>query len=115
MDDIGEGGLQHERARLDVDRPRIEAREVEQILEQPAEPLALLDADPEQLVAHLIRELAFAVVERLDDSVDRRRRRPQLVRGDCDEIQLELVELDELLVQASALDGDRHPLGDELE
>jgi hypothetical protein len=37
------------------------------------------------------------------------------VRCDGDEIQLQLVELDQLLVQLRALDGDRDPLGDELE
>ena len=45
------------------DRPyrrRVEAREVEQLLKQAAEPLALLDADPEQLVAQLRRELVAA-------------------------------------------------------
>ena len=37
------------------------------------------------------------------------------MRSDGDEVQLELVELDQLLVQLRPLDGDRDPLGDELE
>ena len=55
-------------------------------------------------------ELGPALGERLEDAVDRRRRRPQLVRGDGDEVALELVELDRLLVEPGALDRDRDPL-----
>ena len=37
------------------------------------------------------------------------------MRGNGDEVQLQLVELDQLLVQLGPLDCDRDPLGDELE
>ena len=43
VDDVRQGGSQYERPRLDVDRSRVEPREVEQLLEQPPEALALLD------------------------------------------------------------------------
>ena len=114
VDDVRQRGLQHHRPRLDVDRARVEPRQVEQVLEQPAQALALLDADPEQLVPQLVRQLLAAIGERLEDPVDGRGRGPQLVRGDGDEVQLQLVELHQLLVHARALDRDRHPLGDEL-
>ena len=104
-----ERGLQHDRPRLDGDRARVETREVEQLLEQPPQPLALLDPDAEQLVAQLLGQLRAAVGERLEDAVDGGRRRAQLVRGDGDEVQLELVELDQLLVQLRALDRRSRP------
>ena len=112
---LGERGLQHQRPRLDGDRARVETREVEQLLEQPPETLALLDADADQLLSHLLVQLRASVGERLEDAVDGGRRGAQLVRGDGDEVQLQLVELDELLVQLRPLDGDRDSLGDDLE
>ena len=94
---------------------RVEAREVEQLLEQAPQALALLDPDAEQLLAEIVGQLRPALGERLEHAVDGGGRRAQLVRCDGDEVQLELVELDELLVQPGALDRDRDALGDELE
>jgi hypothetical protein len=113
--DLGERAPQHERPRVDLDRLRVEPREVEQLLEQPTQADPLLVADADQLAPCLLRQLVTAGVEGREDAVHRGRRRPQLVRGDGDEVQLQLVELDDLLVQARALDRERDPLGDELE
>ena len=115
VDDVGEGRLQHDRPRLDGDGARVETREVEQLLEQRPETLALLDADAQQLLAQLLVQVRAPLGQRLEYAVDGGRRRAQLVRGDGDEVQLQLVELDQLLVQLRPLDGDRDPLGDELE
>ena len=115
MDDVRQSSLQHHRPRLDVDGARVEARQVEQLLQQPTQALALLDPDVEQLLAELVRQAGAAFLQRLEHPIDRGGRRPQLVRGDRDEVELQLVELDQLLVQLRPLDRDRDPLGDELQ
>ena len=77
--DLFERRAHYERLRIDLDRARVEAREVEELLEQAAEALALLDAGAEQLVAHLRRELVAATLERREDAVNGGRRSTQLV------------------------------------
>jgi hypothetical protein len=54
-------------------------RQIEELLEQAPQPLALLHTCPQQLVPELRRELVAAGGERREDAVHRRRRRPQLV------------------------------------
>jgi len=98
FDDIRQNGLQHDRPRLDCDGARVESRQVEQLLEQPAEPLALLDPDAKQLLLQFVRQRAAAAGQGLEHPVDGSRGRPELVRGDGDEVELELIELDELFV-----------------
>ncbi len=61
--DVRQRGLQHDGPRLDVDGPSVEAREVEQLLEQPPQALALLDADAEQLLPQLLTQLRPAIAQ----------------------------------------------------
>ena len=77
--------------------------------------LALLDAYAKQLLSQVLAALPAAIRERLEHAVHRRGRRPQLVRGDRDEVELQLVEPDRLLVQLRALHGECDAFGDELE
>ena len=91
----------------------VEARQVEQLLEQPPQALALLDTDAQQLSARVLVQLPVALQQRLQDAVDGRSRSSQLVRRDRDEARPQLVELHRLLVEPRTLDRKRDPVGDQ--
>jgi hypothetical protein len=92
--------------RVDLDCVRLEAGEVEQLLDQLREPGALL---VDRLLEHLHllgAQLVPPAVQRDGGSVHRGRGRAQLVRGDRDELVANGVELTELLVEERALDAE---------
>ena len=107
--------MQHERLGSDANAARVQPREVQQLLEQPAQTVALLVGNLQQLLAELGLELVAALDRRRERAVHRRRRRPQLVRRHRDEVRLQLVEHDHLLVQSRALSGERDTFRDEAE
>ena len=112
--DLAQDARQNERPRHHPDRASVEAREIEQLLDQTSHPVGLLVRHLDQLLARLRRELE-PLDERRQRAVDRRRRRAQLVRRDRDEVQLQLVELPRLLVKPRTLDRERNALRDELQ
>ena len=113
-DDLAQDARQHERRRLDADPTCVEARQVEQLLEQSPQALALLDTDSQQLSAQVLVQLPVALQQRRQDAVHGRGRRSQLVRRDRDEVRLQLIELHRLLVEPRTLDRKRDPVGDQL-
>ena len=104
-------GPQLDLLRADPDRGCVEPRHVEQLLDEPAHPLRLLVERLLQLCGLLRREVTLG--ERCGQPVDRRRRRAQLVRRECDEIALKLRQPHNLLVRKGAIDRDRGPGGDD--
>src|SRR5207253_2337566 len=102
---------QDDRLRVERDRARIEPGEVEELLDQPRHPLRLLPERVLELGAHRAVELAGAQGRK--DPVHRGRRRPQLMRRDGDEVELQLVEAERLFVDTRTLDRQRSALGDE--
>ena len=76
--DLLEDAAQDERTGRDHDRLRVEAREVEQLLEQPPQPVGLVVRDLEQLLTSPLREVR-ARAEGGEGAVHRRGRRAQLV------------------------------------
>ncbi len=115
LDDLLEHLAQHERLGVDRHRVRVQPREVEQLVDQPPHAVGLLPGRSLELAANVVVERSLALAQRRQDPVDGGRRCPQLVRGDGDEAQLQLVEGDHLVVDAGLLDRDGEPLGDELE
>ena len=83
--------------RGDADAPGVEAREVEQLLGEVAQPHALLEERRPELVELLARRARRRARTCARDSVHDRDRRAELVRGDRDELILELVDPPELL------------------
>ena len=81
---------------------RIELREIEHLVDEPREPLALLQDDGEETRALGFVE-AGIVVQDLGEGADRGQRRAQLVRDGGDEIVLEPVELLQPLVGGAQL------------
>src|SRR5207249_9824229 len=76
---------------------RLEAREVEQLLDERAEPPGVLEERGPELDELLARHLVATPRQRLGRAVDDRRRRPEPVRRDRDEPSLQPVQAAELL------------------
>ena len=90
-------GLELPRQRAQVDRhhrqpqvPGVDAREVEQVVDEPQEPVGVAPHALEQLALHRRHRLGQP---RLDGRGDERERRAQLVRDVGEELALEPVEL----------------------
>ena len=113
LDELLDHAAEHDRLGPHPQRARIEARQVEQLLDQPAHPVRLLPRRLLELRTHVRLELARAQCR--ERAVHGRRRRAQLVRRDSDEVQLQLVEPPCLLVQTRPLDRERDTIRDELE
>ena len=73
---------------------RVELREIEDVADEPLEPLGLGAITSSDCLAQL-RILGDALAERLHVAADRRQRRPQLVRDGHEEVPLQLVGLRE--------------------
>ena len=86
---------------LDVHAPGVEARQVEEILRQPLEPVDLLAHRLEELRA--CRLVEVLVGQQLEESAEREERRPQLVGGVADELPPRALELRE--PQAHPVEG----------
>ena len=87
----------------------LEAREVEQVLDELEEALRLLRQHAAQLVTLLRRQVGLTFVERPHRAVDRRGRSPELVRGERRELALQLVQPP----QVALLDRPLEERGDE--
>ena len=81
--------------------PGVEARQVEEILREPLEPVDLLAHRLEELRARRLVEIL--VGEQLEEAAQREERRPQLVGGVADELPPRALELRES--QAHAVEG----------
>ena len=76
---------------------RLEACEVEEVLDRLAEDVAVVDHAVQALLAQLFAELVAPGDERLAHALDHRQGRAQLVRNRGDEVALEPVELGQAL------------------
>ena len=90
-DDLLQPLAQLDALRPDVDRLGVEARQVEQLLDERGHAHRLLLERSAQLRLLRVVEPVAEMVQRLDETVDRRHRRPQLVRGERDEVGHHLV------------------------
>jgi hypothetical protein len=77
--------------RLDRDRMRVEPREVEELLDECLEPRRLRPQHLLEVIALPAGERVSAPLDRLDDPMDHGDGRAQLVRGEGDEVHLQLV------------------------
>ena len=84
-DDDGQDPLDEDRLRADVALVLAEAGHRDDVLDEPVEPLGLDDDVGEDLAPRLVGQLVAVAGEDLRAGVDRRDRRPQLVRQDADE------------------------------
>src|SRR5439155_17608459 len=100
------------RFRTNPDRVRLEPREVEQLIDQGAEALALVEESAPKIVDLLSLQLAASQVKGRADPVDDRCRRSQLVRCKGDEVRLQLVEVAELRLRERTLEEGRHQHAD---
>jgi hypothetical protein len=82
---------------VDRERARVEARGVEQLLDQPPETVGLPPQRVLELSTLLRRQRVASLAQGRSDPVHRRRRRAQLVRRDGHEVQLQPVEPEEVL------------------
>ncbi len=89
--DLRQTAAQADRLRRDVDRMRIESRQVEQLLDEPRHARRLLLERNAQLFRLIFVEPVAEMVERLDEAVHRRHGRAQLMRGERDEVRHHLV------------------------
>src|SRR5215212_514861 len=96
------------RLRSYADRLGLEPREVEQLLDELAQALALAEEGAPKLVDLVFAQLPASQVERCADPVDGRRRTSQLVRGEGNEVRLQLVETTQLVVCEGGLEKGRH-------
>ena len=83
---------------------RFDLGEVEHLVDEPRQPLGLLDDDAEELRALAGVEVRV-VVQDLGERADRGQRRAQLVRDGRDEVVLQPVELLQPLVRRAQLGG----------
>src|SRR6478736_8858326 len=90
-DDLLQPLAQPDALRPDRDRFGIEARQVEQLLDERGHAHRLLLERDAELRLLLVVEPVAEVVQRLDESVDRRHRCAQLMRGERDEVGHHLV------------------------
>ena len=83
---------QVEPLRPDLDRLRVETRQVEQLLDERRHARRLLlERDAQLAPCCVVVEPVAEMVQRLDEAVHRRHRRAQLVRGERDEVRHHLV------------------------
>ena len=75
----------------DVQRPRLDAAHPEDVVHDPREALGLGGDDVEQTLALRLERRVLAL-ERESCAVDRRERRPQLVRDRRDELALQALD-----------------------
>src|SRR5438105_8388966 len=94
---------------------RLDPGKIEQLLDEPGEPGALLVEGLLQLLRDLGREVAGPAAQRRRRAVDGGGRRPQLMRRERDEAVPGLVEPAQLLVEDRALHPERGPLRRSLE
>src|ERR671935_784640 len=116
-DELLDGPPDDETLRPNLDRPRLQAREVKQLLDQPVEALAVLVQRVAELGQLLLRELVTAKVEGRADPVNDGGGCAQLVGGEGDEVALHAVDAQLLLVYERTLkegggqDADRRQAG----
>ena len=78
---------------LQLQAVRVEARNEEQVADQPLQPLGAAVDDREEPLLLLVELARLAFADHLEEAHHRRQRRPQLVRHRCDEVVLQPVEL----------------------
>ncbi len=69
----------------------VQAREVEELVDETAKPLRLGEQGVPQLDAISLTEPVAKAVERVDDPVDARHRSAELVRCESDEVRLQVI------------------------
>ena len=81
-----------ERLGHDVEAPDVELVREQDLVDDAAEPVGLLDDERDEALASRFVEREVVTAQRLRRAVDGGERRAQLVRGGRDEFRLELVE-----------------------
>ncbi len=96
--ELGEPRRNVDLGRHHPDRVGLEPGEVEQAVDEVDEPSRLLGEHASELAALFVGELVLALVQRADRPVDGAGRGAQLVRGERDELALQLVQASQLPV-----------------
>ena len=95
-DELFDLGSDRKRDGVDRDPLRLEPGEVEKLIDEPTHTLGLRTERIVQFSAVVFREPVSEPVERADHAVDARDRRAELVRGEGDEVRLQLIRAFEL-------------------
>ena len=90
--DLGQRLAQVDAAGMDLELARLDARDVEQVVDELDEPVGRLQRDPDELPLALGEVLGVRRLEQLDEALDRRQRAAQLVRCRRHEVALGLLE-----------------------
>ena len=92
LDDPFEELARLERFRLEIQPPHLELVREQDLVDDPAEPLGLLDDQRDEPLTPRLVEREVVTAERLRRAVDGRERRSQLMRRSRNELRLQLVE-----------------------
>src|SRR5439155_2734412 len=90
------------------DRLCLEAGKIEQVVDELPQAVAVVVEDAAEIADLLVFQLTAAQVQRGADPVDDGRGGSQLVRGERDEVRLQLVEAAKLLLREGALEERGH-------
>ena len=107
LDDLLDGLADVDRTAVDLDVIGLDARHVEQVVDEVDEAVGRLEDDLDELALSLGHALRRAL-QQLDESLDRRQRAAQLVGGRRDELALGALEPGAL---AHVADGPHHAVG----
>src|SRR6266566_1450019 len=100
------------RLRPNPNRLRLQPREVEQLVDEPAQALALVVQGAPKIGDLLVIQFTPPQVQGRTDAVDDGGGRSQLVRGERDEVRLQLVEAAKLLLRECGLEERGHQRAD---
>ena len=102
-------GLRRQRRQRDLHLPRLDAREIEQVVHDSLQPLAILASGVQQIGLAIAQRSDGAFHQDVDGHAQRSERRAELVRDGGDEVVLQLVEAEQARHVLQHDGGPDHP------